>query len=346
VALAGGSSSPSGNRDVAMNVPPPSLEDEAELPCPHCGYDLRGAVANRCSECGNTFNPEELRQSNFPWARVTRPFSPGAYLRTVWMVCIRPKKLRYEASKPQDLQRALWFRRITAGLVGLAMAGLFIVLVMTEAIRFSHQPIISPYDPYRGGSPTQPWYIALAYDCLVPLSAVMSVPIVLFVAPAVVLALGIDLVYVPGRLFRRNNSSPEQAKRAKAISCYATAPFALVVLAVIAVVLTFLLCSGVTNLLEDVVARFPLEIQWFAEQVGLGIAIVLIVLPLLGAMLGVVLIPTRALQWACRFHHFEFPDLLWMIARLVAGWIGSVLLCLVLVPSFLGFLWTVVDSLL
>lgn len=34
---------------------------ESALPCPLCGYDLRGLTSGRCPECGHAFDPAELR---------------------------------------------------------------------------------------------------------------------------------------------------------------------------------------------------------------------------------------------------------------------------------------------
>lgn len=34
----------------------------ADLPCPQCGYNLRGLPASRCPECGTPFDPEQLRR--------------------------------------------------------------------------------------------------------------------------------------------------------------------------------------------------------------------------------------------------------------------------------------------
>ena len=36
---------------------------DAALPCPLCGYDLRGLPAGRCPECGHGFDPDALRRA-------------------------------------------------------------------------------------------------------------------------------------------------------------------------------------------------------------------------------------------------------------------------------------------
>lgn len=40
---------------------PPRLEADADLVCPACTYDLRGITAERCPECGNTYDSHKLR---------------------------------------------------------------------------------------------------------------------------------------------------------------------------------------------------------------------------------------------------------------------------------------------
>ena len=39
-----------------------SPDVDTALPCPLCGYDLRGLPAGRCPECGHAFEPKELRR--------------------------------------------------------------------------------------------------------------------------------------------------------------------------------------------------------------------------------------------------------------------------------------------
>lgn len=44
------------------DLPYPLIPLDAEHAlCEHCGYDLRGAVCDRCPECGGEFSPFELQ---------------------------------------------------------------------------------------------------------------------------------------------------------------------------------------------------------------------------------------------------------------------------------------------
>lgn len=81
------------------------------LPCPICGYDLRGSVGGLCPECGNRFDPHELRVSSIPWVSLDGFWKP--LTRTFLLVLFRPLKLwRYSVS-PVDDRMARRFMAIT-----------------------------------------------------------------------------------------------------------------------------------------------------------------------------------------------------------------------------------------
>lgn len=127
------SSQPSGE------APSPSLaggtDDAAvEIFCPHCGYNLRGLNLERCPECGKTFSPDELRQSQLPWTHRARIGRHKAFWRTVRMVTFRPSRFCREIARPADHRDAQKFRwlviaHVLAALLILGLGLLAIVLL-------------------------------------------------------------------------------------------------------------------------------------------------------------------------------------------------------------------------
>src|SRR4051794_13275118 len=58
------------------------------LLCPGCGYDLRGTIGGRCSECGLEIDRAALERSGFPWAHRASLGRVRAFLKTVWLVTV------------------------------------------------------------------------------------------------------------------------------------------------------------------------------------------------------------------------------------------------------------------
>jgi hypothetical protein len=84
-----------------------------ELPCPRCGYDLRGTVVERggrrCPECGGVWRGGEL--SRVPWVHRGRLGRVRGYVRTVKVVMFRPGVLAREA--PLGEREARQFHRVS-----------------------------------------------------------------------------------------------------------------------------------------------------------------------------------------------------------------------------------------
>ena len=63
------------------------VETTDALPCPLCGYDLRGLPPGRCPECGHGFDPVELRraeENRHPYLLEHHPKRPiRATMRTI-----------------------------------------------------------------------------------------------------------------------------------------------------------------------------------------------------------------------------------------------------------------------
>lgn len=97
-------------------MPPaaPGVGGAAARLCPGCGYDLRAATTDRCSECGVVLDRAALRESGFPWAHRKRVGRVRAFVATVWLVTVDGRRVRNELAKPQDARDAGLTRRWTA----------------------------------------------------------------------------------------------------------------------------------------------------------------------------------------------------------------------------------------
>jgi hypothetical protein len=123
--------------------PPPGVT--ASL-CPGCGYDLRAATSDRCSECGLVIDRAALRESGFPWAHRRRIGRLRAILKTVWLVTIDGRALRDELAKPQDARDAASFRAVNTTVLALSLLILAGILAMgwglqpvaIEPVRFAY----------------------------------------------------------------------------------------------------------------------------------------------------------------------------------------------------------------
>src|ERR1041384_721849 len=93
-----------------------------EMPCPACGYDLRGTQCGCCPE-GGTEVRRGRSASRLPWV-VARGFwaSAWAYVVTVVLIGFRPRTLAGEVRRRVSRRRATWFARISVGLIALAIA--------------------------------------------------------------------------------------------------------------------------------------------------------------------------------------------------------------------------------
>ena len=104
-----------------------SREEERAGSCPVCGYDLRGAVGVRCSECGSSVGKGVV--SRIRWVGRRYVGRVRAYVRTVWMVVRRPGVLAGETRWRvglKDARRFYWVSVLLATLVGTGMmAGAF-----------------------------------------------------------------------------------------------------------------------------------------------------------------------------------------------------------------------------
>lgn len=91
------------------------------LPCPACGYDLRGLVERRCPECGRPFTPRELVRRPIPFEVAVGWRLIPAFLLTALMSLFAPLRLARRTVPAFRNARALWFGGICFAATFLAM---------------------------------------------------------------------------------------------------------------------------------------------------------------------------------------------------------------------------------
>ena len=112
--------------------------DAIPLPCPRCGYDLRGNSAGVCPECGEAFDAAALTTAAIPWQSRREIGRFRAFRRTVWLAVRRPKELAAQASRPVDYADARRFQIVCVTLAWLtftplAAIGMWIALRQVAA---------------------------------------------------------------------------------------------------------------------------------------------------------------------------------------------------------------------
>src|SRR5688572_6299845 len=110
----------------ASSQPPAAGGDDGDscaVLCPGCGYDLRGASRDRCSECGLEIDWNAVRASDIPWAHRRAIRRVRAFWKTVWYVTIDTRRIRQELARPQDARDAGWFRAWLTASVWVALVG-------------------------------------------------------------------------------------------------------------------------------------------------------------------------------------------------------------------------------
>jgi hypothetical protein len=167
------------------------------------------ADSTRCPECGFAVDPAAPAVSRVPWNHFERG-ALRAYLRTVALVTVRPRRFVEEVVRPAGVRQARWFRRITTTLVLLPL--LFYVVMA------------SPYDPtvvaaaardvaYGVAGSFDPWAAPWMYGAGSP------------VVRAACVAAGLYLVIAAGGwVLRWRDTAPQRRDRARALMQYSCAP--------------------------------------------------------------------------------------------------------------------------
>jgi hypothetical protein len=86
---------------------------DAEVWCMRCGYDLQGVASRSCPECGEPFDPVELRRPHIPWSHRRQVGRLRAYWSTVFLVTFSPSRLCREIARPVSYAEARWFQVVT-----------------------------------------------------------------------------------------------------------------------------------------------------------------------------------------------------------------------------------------
>ncbi len=191
----------------SLQTPPIQLPDTDPLPCPHCGYDLRASLADHCSECGHAIDRATLGVTSFPWSA---RHDIRNYLKTIWLITINSRRLKFETWKNQNLAHARSFQRITIFIAAITLAATFAAIVTADPVAFA---ISRP--------PPKP--ATWRDDLVVPWAAGATLRAVI---PTMLLLLAIHLTKIHHRLFRLKFAPAHLQDRASAIACYASAPLA------------------------------------------------------------------------------------------------------------------------
>jgi hypothetical protein len=204
--------------------------------CPRCDYDLSALTGPKCPECGQTYDPQTLRQAQMPWAYRREIGGFRALCRTVWVVSVKPGRFSREVARPVDLREALRFRRT---IVWLA----FGILPAVAAVYFVSG------DWHRG-------------DFAEP----FGWPLVIMEAVAGIVLSWLCFYALTGvhtYWFHPRHLSIEQQNRTLALSYYASAPLVLVVPCVL--ILVGVAVGAVSGLWPSAIV---MPVSWVAGALG------------------------------------------------------------------------------
>lgn len=296
--------------------------DGQAQPCPACGYDMRYATDDRCTECGIVVDRADLLVSGVPWSRRKSIGSIRAFAGTIWLFTLDARRSRRELAKPQSPRDARGFWRRNALCVALALNALLAALLIEHDLQFA---MIQPGEPsslFPTGTPMSdlPGY---AQDLAVPWCAGIGLRGTL---PASATILALYLTGAARPLMRRAPRSAE----AMAVATYAAAPLAWLLPAAIVYVVAH------RYLAADLTPPVPEATHRARHVLNLASAAI--------AGLAVVLFLVRSATWYARARHGGL--LRWMAgaAMLVGFSLGGGVLTLGLVPWCFGMLWIVWDS--
>ena len=289
--------------------------------CPGCGYDLRAATGDRCSECGLVIDREALGRSGFPWAHRRGIGRVRAYFKTVWLVTVDSKQLAQETAKtqsPRDAAAFLWW-------VGLAMTACFVaaVVMLVESGAIAEAAV----DPQTNFRMVTRWP-GLVQDLVVPWSAGIARREWLFFCAAL---LGFYVAGAPRAVIRTGAPSSDFADTVRAIGAYAAAPLTFVAFGAAG--------YSLVAVLETYVGVASVVRNWLPAGI-------LIILSFLLIVLGVAFTVYRTGQWRARTAHAGYPTGFGGMGELLLRWAVGAFVVIGIVPWCVGLLWIALDSFL
>ena len=200
--------------------PTPAAAD-LPIPCPSCGYDLRGNTTGRCPECGAPIDDDvRTGEATIPWQHRRSVGRIRAFLSTLNWALLQPARLAQQASRRVEYGSARRFQLICCLLGGAALA----VAITPDFWNFRStfvglpQSGVTPVFPSPYGPPT-----------LADQAADLAILAALWLAMPVWLLLGTG---VPSYFLHAKHLPRPLQDRGVAISYYAAAPLALLPLVV------------------------------------------------------------------------------------------------------------------
>jgi hypothetical protein len=301
---------------------PFSGEAEATL-CPNCGYNMRAATSDRCSECGLVIDRAALRESGFPWAHRKRIGRVRAFLKTVWYVTIDSKRIRHELARPQDARDARWFRVANAVVLSIALLS----IAGIAAAEWGLHPIaVKPVSLWSGSAsePLPGWQ----QDVAVPWCAGMTL------LPAIPLYLTLLAIYLTGVSqppMRLKKYPPEYQSRARALAKYAAAPLA------------WLLATGALYAFAYVL-RHESKANDQDARLFRGPILAAEFLAGLVAAAALFMSVRRPGEWITRSYHAGVGRFAAGVAEILVRSIVGIIALLGIVPWCVGLIWMILDN--
>ena len=307
--------------------PPPAEGDKGDASavlCPGCGYDLRGASRDRCSECGLEIDWNAVRTSDVPWAHRRQIGRVRAFWKTVWYVTLDKRRIRHELAKPQDLKDARRFRAWNAACVAVALMGFAAVFLERYGLEsIAVQPYRMTFPP--GGQPALPGHVQ---DLAVPWCAGATL---LPAVPVYLVALAAYLTGVGRSVMRLKAYPPEHRSRAAAMGLYAWAPLA------------WLLPAAAFH-----AAAFGLRRTAEGWGGDAPVRATRLVLDALAILLGTVALFSsfhRSGEWFTRAHHAGAARFAAGVAEMLGRSVLGIVFFLGVVPWCVGLGWMILDRL-